>query len=426
MAECCTPCEPRPLHMSLEEWRIQMCMDPYYFWQWQGDQCRYCGPCKKAIVEQSWQDGDMAREDTRNAIAEAEEMLRDYLCYPVVPTIVTEEIQLNHQDYGCYYRGKEKFRVKYNHVQWVGEQVDTLLGTADVTIVVPPNGACPDTFMVDYQLTPAQIASGVTADEIVVKVSDALNTPPWQTSEPDNEIRPVHVTIDGAGLVSIRGGAWLMGDRLKRATGAEPGVPFSFYNDCTFDPLWFGGEYPNPGDPFFESNYLPTVDVYRRTVDPCAGGKVVYDRDYCSCGARTCGDADNTPTDDHCGYCEDAVFCLQKGETGIIRPAPELCSSATCRCDRATRYCVTYAAWDCTRDWRPTIAKLAAALLCERCQCGNKIITDLQTDLAHLDVMETGRRISFQEQDAIWGTLRGQVEAWKFAKRFKRMKVARI
>lgn len=425
MANCCAPCEETVKHMSLEDWRQQMCIAPWYFWQWEGENCRNCGSCKRAITEFLWQDpSDMARDDIAASIREAEEMIRDYVGYPVVPTWVSEEVEINRW---CEW---SPLRLKYTHVQAVGEPVETLLGTADVTVTVPPNDACPDTFEVIYTLTPQQVTDNpdLAADEICIRVPDEYAPLPHQAPHWDNEIRPVHVSIAGD-TITVQGSAWLAGRPIPRFSPSRPMPPNSlFTNSNTFDPLWFGGEWPNPGDPFFESNYLPELDIYRKTIDPCGGGKMRYDSHVCACGNRECGADENTSDDDHCGCCVDMVYCLTNGRTGIVKPMPQDCCNlgCNCRCSTPTHHCIRYLAYDCSRDWRPVIAKLSASLLCDRCNCANQIVSDLQVDLAREDVRENGRRISFSEQDAPWGTRAGAVQAWKFAKRNKRLKAVRM
>lgn len=417
--------------MPLEDWRTQLCcVSPYYFWQWQGENCKNKGACKHTVTEFDWQEpSDLSRESVRRAICEAQDILREFLGYPVVPTWVTEEVPIR---YGKYYNScyKDSIRLRYGHVQAVGQEVLTYLGTGDVNITTPPNDACPDTFETSYQLTPQQQIdfADIAPDEIALFVNDALAGSPWKTQKQDNEIRPIYTEGLVGDTITVMGASWLMGNRQQRESASSLGRPHSLYNDNTFDPLWFGGEYPDGSGELFDSNYLPTIDFYRRTIDPCLGGKVVYEAPICSCGNRACGDVENTIDDDHCGCCEEMVFCIVNKRQGIVRAAPQDCctTGCQCRCSKPLKYCISYLAYDCSRDWRPTIMKLATALLCNVCRCELPCIKEEQIDLSREDVLENGRRVSFAEQDAPWGTLAGQVAAWKSAKSQRASKAVRM
>ena len=80
--------------MPLDTFREVLGYNPYHFWGMQNSTIPVTSNCNTVVMERAWQNVDAAgRQDVREAIAEAEGRLLEYLGYRVGPRWVTKEFQ---------------------------------------------------------------------------------------------------------------------------------------------------------------------------------------------------------------------------------------------------------------------------------------------------------------------------------------------
>lgn len=412
----CRHCQPEAAYTSLEAWRLAMqCIEPWQFWGWDNADLRKmrAAPCQKVALERA-SVGMVGRQDVRQALLRSESEYLSNLGYPAVRGWFSEQLP-----------PQRMLQTRYKHVIQVGAPVRTVLGTAqreaqavtflnytadagDVIRFSARQAAAkwPDTFT----LSIARPGDITNASEIALYIypddryEQKANHARWR-------IEPIDVTLTDAAII-ITGRAWLL---------AKPEL-YDVYTPHPKPVSAFGGDDLSI-DPSYMPNYVERLEVARLTVSQCDAG-LVRTETLCTCGGCACEfDGDGVPT--HCHTCAEIDLCIENARFGHIRPLyPQQTlwnlSSNSLFCEGAPKsVCIHYQAGDCTRDWTHDIAVLATTYLYGICDCTFPCLTRWWEDQAKSEREGASRQNTFEALNNPFGTLTGQVAAWKAIERHK-------
>lgn len=244
--------------LPLDDFRRIMGFHPWHFWGLASTTANGLVPvtsaCNDILHEYAWQATDAAgREEIRQAIATAEQRLRQWLNYSVAPEFVAETVP-----FPRYFNQLESrlaaveppwhragVKASRGQIRKVGaETLDLIDAAAAVTF------SDLDTDTLDETFTLAAATTVTDPDEIAVYFAATERFDGSAASE-RWRVRPVTISIAG-GTVTITGPAWLL-----------------------VRPVLYQGVSSAPIDPTGAANFASTLDVYRRWCDP--NGETVDD-----------------------------------------------------------------------------------------------------------------------------------------------------
>lgn len=299
-----------------------------------------CGDC--CLYETSWgknmtKDG-VSRAEVARAIHAAEAMFAKYTGYYPAPKLFTEDDYHFPPVIGRY-EPVQPIKLNYGYLQTVGSPTLTALNTVAVTRASTDDDALLDTFTATVT-----VPTGTTADQVEVYFTDTdrddLPLEDWQ-------ITPVRVSISGT-TATIKGDAYLLAKPRHMRTLPYP----------TLDATDTGA-------------YVSEVEVYRRTLDTCQQGTLIWNE----------GDCASTPCQP---TTKTACFQIKDRRRAEIMATPvTTCTDGVFtteplyRDNLPDRVTLNYTAGYPLRnglmdEWHAQIISwLAAALLpCETCACG--------------------------------------------------------
>lgn len=349
--------------LPLDSFRRHLAIHPWHFWQLTSDQTPRTAACNALTMEYAWQDADAAgRADIREAIATAEDRLHAELGYRVAPRRATATLAY-----------RTPLVLPERHVQALGVEVETLIGTVAVTYSDSDSDGLNDHW------TASSATTATDAGELFVRFRAADDAQ-------QREIAPVVITITG-GTALLSGPAWLL---VKPALYERTDADLINANNA--------------------ANFVQQIEVVRRTVDTTQAATLIWDAPACA------------PT-------TDVRLVLTDGDLGIVQAQAGCWPIAYgCAPDRVTvRYVAGYPlinrqmAW----PWQTTVARLAAAELARPiCACAdaNRALYHWQFDLARTSGAndEAYGAISAEDLNNPFGTRRGHIYAWRMVKRHRR------
>lgn len=411
--------------LPLERWRTILQFHPWHFWGMSDSTLLSAAGegCSSLTRQYAWQNSDAAsRTEIGRAIQAAESILAEHLGYWVAPAYLEE----THDWPGGLGWRWPTIQLDTGMIQAAGvEQLDSISAAAPVTMSDVDSDGYDDTFTIGPIVTsvtdPAQIALYfAAADRFALGDRSSDVGPSWR-------IEPVSVTIS-AGLVTIKGPAWLLVDPV-------------LYEGVTN----VGANGLNPATP---GTYVTTLDVYRRWTNPdgtdaasSSQGAVIWETRpchgwWCACGCTTSASFDPAAT-----ATATARIGLRNAENGIVSigEASYNASSATWStletaiCDVPDRAVVRFLAGipldrdgQMQRIAQIAVARLAAAELARPicgCEDANRELARWQFDLARSSGAndEIYGAISASDLDNPLGTRRGHIFAWRFIRQRQRL-----
>lgn len=405
--------------LPLESWRQILGYNPWHFWGLaDATIVPVTSKCNSLVYEHEYQGTDQAgRENIRNAILNAEQILFDNLGYWPAP--VYSEATLpwpRYQDHRLERAGRWNARgrwldVRLNEgkVRACGIEAFTELEDAAVLVYTDQDGdGLADTFT-------TSVATTVTnPDEIAVyfQTADRLFEDNWLSAR--WRIEPVNVSF-------LMGTATITG---KRWQCVKPSV----YEDKNHYPI----------DPTVASNFITHVMIYRRYTNMTgqvsstnAQAALIWESRPCSWGC-----CDSTITGGTTDPASEGWVAGRSGirdsENGIVIPAEAVYNAATglwsalCECTdccgEPDKVLVRYLAgveldpkgW-MPQEWRTLVARLACAELTRRicaCDSANREYSNWQFDLARVEGPET-YQANLDNFNNPLGTRRGHIYAWQ-------------
>jgi len=245
--------------IGLDLFRERLGFNPYHFWGWADAASAGYVPivpvpkanCNGVLREHPYQalSGQLlTREEIRQALADAEQMLCDYLHFPIVPRVVTETVTLQARG-GCH-----EFATCLGHVGKIGEEKRTVINAAAAVTYSDSNGdGLIDRWAVSVNGT-------YSADEIEVEfVAGDLHA-----GGNVGTIGPVGVGVV-SGVTTLTGNAWTM---------ARP---------VLYEGFGVGGAVL---DPRTTANYAQAVKVTRHWIDTSVPPVIVVDQCAPNCGCE--------------------------------------------------------------------------------------------------------------------------------------------
>jgi hypothetical protein len=421
--------EHKPL-LPLETWRSIIGFHPWHLWQLANATIPLTSQCNDLIRQYAWQEADAAgRSEILEAIATAEQRLKDYLGYWPAPKYDEEEVQWE-QFYqtGVDYIARAGVDGRWpgaalssGYIQAIGtERLTAINATAAVTYSDLDGDGLDDTW------TTGPIATTVTDVKKIAVYFAAADR--WDGSGVGDawRIAPVQISISG-GFVTVKGRRWQVVKPVKYE-GANPGN-----TDGAFDPDT-------------DANFVTTVAVYERTTDPTgttvdtAQAKFIWETRpwpfWACCGGASDNSTDPAATAEGIGRAtiRDSVLGIVGIGAGVYNSTTSTWSSGNwAACYPPDRVMVRYYAGypldssgQMASQWRTIVARLAAAELPKpRCDDGNgnRNLFHWQFDLARASgQLEEQYSVSPEDLNNPFGTRRGQVYAWKQVQNLKNMR----
>lgn len=414
--------------LPLDSWRKIIGYHPFHFWGLADSANTPTSACNDLVTKYSYQATDAAgREDILQAIEAAEAKLKDYLHWSVAPHWVVETLQ-----YPRFYQtgmdvivsraidGRwQTVNANEGKIQAVGVETLTLIGTAAVVYSDADGDGLNDTFVATTVATTTEPHT----DDIGAYFG-SVDRLDGKAASDDSEIKPVTKTINGNGTVTIRGRAWLL-------------VRPILYEGVTATPS-------NPIDPTVAGNFVTSIEVYRHytnpdgiTVDDSQATLVWETRAFpnvqscCGGSATVFG---NNSLDPAAQAFVVARAGIRDAEIGQLNPAAASFNSTTGvwasvawdLCAPPDRVIVRYKAGrplvsgEMDRQMQIVVARLACSELATRptaCDQANRELYKYQFDMSRAGGNNDEQfRISNDDLNNPIGTMRGQVQAWKFIK----------
>lgn len=413
--------EQEPL-TSLEFLRQSISYSPYLFWGLVNDKVLHGSQCNSVIRQYSWQAADqVGRADMKRALYEAEQRLFDELHFSIAPHFAEETkeyLSLNLLSQNAFYSpaqwgaGDPYSRwtgifLKEGYVNAIGYEDLTLLDTVDIALTDENDDGLLDTFtaiVATSETDPLKIAVYfATADRLDNEdVSEA-----WR-------IQPVSVSITG-GVATIIGRVWLI-------------VKPILYEKAT---------QPANLDPDDVEVFVSEVAVYTRTTNPngtdISNAQATLEWETMPFPLAWCN-----ATIPNQYSTDPATIGYAVGRAGIRNPklGEVLPAQATLNVDtglwnetfpiwnfRPDRVTVRYNAGypldtngQVNKKLRSAVTDLAIASMPARicaCDVANKVLWELQWDLARVQNNLEAYATTQQQLNNIFGTKRGEVSAWR-------------
>lgn len=375
-------CAPKQPYTTLEEWRdASCCINGFDFWQLD---CH--GDCSRITTQTITdpQSGVIGRDQVRKAIKEAEQIFRDRLGYPVVPTWITETIDLKN----C----NGRIKLSQKHVKHVGQPVLVSLGSHAVEYFSQRHGDCLDEFEVQIdiaELTEEQEIALLAASEDDICAMLPASEYSRKERKDREELRPLCIEKD-ANTLTISGDAWML---VKPSLLNKTHRSLDDYLISSSD----------------ASSFVSEIEIYIKTVDACTGLTGLAPMRKCGCEQPECN---------QCWQEIPLVACIDDYTNSIVRVMPR---DVGCRCVLPEKVCITYLAYDCTRDWSHDIFALSVAELChEICGCSSHCIGKWQADYSEVrDDGAVARQATRSQIGNPLGSLHGHQKAWNAIKQYK-------
>lgn len=417
--------------LPLESWRQILGFHPYHFWQLANSKTPITSACNGLVKQHAWQSVDaVGREEIVEAIATAEDRLKDYLDYRVAPEAAVETVPWPSLADRWLTRinasGPDGRYVSLNlpegYIQAIGNDTLTLIGTPAV-VYTQRNG-----LYYSFTLTLATSVTDPNQIEVYFAAADRLD---GDAVSSRYRIAPVKVSISG-GVATIRGSAWLC-------------VRPTLYEDIDAIPSSGAADTSGALDPSSSLVFVPALEVYQRTTDPngtsisTAQATLIWETrpcvgSWCICNPQSV--ATYTPSGAAYDPAAQAFAIARVGirdsVNGIVTPAEAVQDANTgiwteVRFDplyQPDRVQVRYRAGyplisDGQMDHRlrPIVARLAAAELTRpiaACDDANRELYRWQLDLARGGGRSVEQfQISPKDLNNPLGTRAGQVYAWK-------------
>jgi hypothetical protein len=418
--------------LPLDTWRSLMGMHPLHFYQLaDNDKAKVTSACNDLVRQYAWQDADaVGRDEIIQAIATAEDRLREYLGYSIAPRYISEvlpwprlfdALRLRTGAWGGDGRWLS-VQLSEGYVQAVGVESLTLLGNVLVTPSDVDGDGYNDTFTIS-------IATTITDTSQIAVYFAAADRFDGSGASERWRIQPVTVSIS-AGTATIKGAYRLLVKPIK------------------YEGLGLGTLSPATA-----TNFVTTLDIYQRTTngngtaatnsqavitwetDPAAG--------YLCCGSTNISSAyGGSPFDPAAVAQAVARVGIRDAIHGIVTPAEATYNTTTgiwssldwSVCAEPDRVTVRYLAGlpldsdgQMQASWRPIVARLAAAELGRPiCGCSeaNREIYRWQTDLARTSgaADEAYGAVSAADLDNPFGTRRGSVYAWRAVRNLRQLR----
>lgn len=416
--------------LSLEEWRKQMGLHPYFFWGMADNSVlRVTQQSDPVLKKYAYQDGDDAgREDIVEAIRSAEQKLRAYLNYrpgpqyteATVPWSELGDTRLTRTGPWDAEGNWLSVTLPEGMIQAAGVEAFTLLGTPALTYSDPDEDGI-------NELATCTVATTITDTTQIAayfQASDRLN---GDAAGEEYRIRPISVSI-AAGTATIRIPSWLL-VRPIQYEGFD--IQSTDLNPATAGVL------------------ATNIDIYQRTTNtngttaatsqaviiwetrPCHGW-------WCCCSGCAAPSFSGSPFDPAAIAQSVARVGIRDARLGIVTPAPASYDATTgvwsafpaSICQSPDRVLVRYLAGiaspdgqQLNREWQIAVARLATAELtrpvCAK-YAANRAITHWQFDRARATgADDESYQIGSGDLDNPFGTRMGQIDAWKRVKRLE-------
>jgi len=432
--------------LPLDTWRELLHFHPFHFWQLANTTTPLTGAAGGLVRQHAWQSADaVGRSDILEAIATAEDRLRDYLGYSAAPRAIQETIN--------WPRLSDRFLVRTNasgpdgryvsvtlsegQIQAIGSDTLTLLGNAAVTYSDIDSDGVNDTFICSI----ATSETDVTRIEAYFATADQFDAyqpfARWR-------IAPVRVTIAG-GIATITGRAWLLVKPVKYE-GVQILSSSAVDTSGALSPYMVS-------DPATAANFVTTLDIYSHTTNPngttidTSQATLIWETRPCVgswCICSPVSTASYTPSqfDPAAQAFAIARAGIRDADLGIVTPAEATMDVSTglwtqvrfdplYEPDRVTvRYRAGLALDPVTgqmqRSFQPIVARLAAAELTRpiaATDAANRELYRWQFDLARGGgKAEEQFQISPGDLDNPLGTRAGQVWAWKQIRNLRQLR----
>lgn len=402
--------------LPLEEWRAFLGYHPFHFWGMANDDMLAQSSCNPVVYEYAWQSADaVGRNEIRESIANAEEMMRKYLTYSPAPhyAIDTQSFprypdpRFDMLGYGGEDSRWKTIRLKEGYIQDVGVETLTAIAAPAVVFSDRDGDGIDDTFSVTFPTTVTD------PDEIAVyfAAADRLDGQPagerWR-------INPVQVTISG-GTATVTGRAWLL-----------------------VKPVRYEGVSVQSIDPDIATNFAATLEAYRRytsagTTFDTAQAVLVWETRPWPEWAILASASPTVETDAAGEAYALARAGIRDAVNGIVTIGESVYDAASDSwalarnygyyCRPPDRVIVRYrAGWPTEKGrvsirFREAISALAAAELVRpicACESANRKLYDYQFDLSRSAGVNDEQYAT--SQDVLtnpFGTRRGHVRAWR-------------
>lgn len=415
--------------LSLEEWRRQMGLHPYFFWGMADSSVlRVTQQSDPVLKKYAYQDGDdVGRDDILEAIVSAEQKLRAYLNFRPGPqyteaTVLwpalgdTRLTRIIPSGAGGGWLG---VFLPEGEIRAVGIEGLTFISTPVLTYSDPDGDGI-------NELATCTVATTITDTAQIAayfQASDRLN---GDAAGEEYRIRPVTVSISG-GVATIRIPSWLL-VRPIQYEGFD--LQSTDLNPATAGVL------------------ASSIDIYQRTTNTngttaaTSQAVIIWETSpshgwWCCCA--NCGPNYNGSPFDPAAIAQSvARVGIYDARLGIVTPAPASYDATTgiwsafpaSICQEPDRVLVRYLAGvaspdgqQLAREWQIAVARLATAELtrpiCAK-YAANRAITHWQFDRARATgADDESYQIGPGDLDNPFGTRMGQIDAWKRVKRLE-------
>ena len=429
--------------LPLDAWRQIMGFSPWHFWGLADNQLlAVTSACNGIVTEYPWQQTDAAgREDIRQAIENAEKLIRDYVGFSPAPRYSDATVPWpRYLDASLMRTGPRDptgrwltVQLPEGYVQAAGVEQLTSIGLASPVVLSDPDG---DGYLERFTIGP--IATAITDPRqiaVYFAAADRFDGPDFSSAIGDRwRIQPVNVSIAG-GFVTITGARWLLVPPLR------------------YQGLINIGTGLNPAT---AGNWVTTLDIYQRSTNQAgitindAQATIIWethptwgDAWWCQCGCANPVTAYGGSPFDPAAIAQAAGRVdLHNAAFGIVAPAQAAFNATTGIfsslswdvCTEPDRVIVRYLAGqplasDGQMDakWRVIVARLAAAELARPiCACdeASRELFRWQFDLARTSGAgdEAYGAVSAEDLNNPWGTRRGHVYAWKAIKNLRQLR----
>jgi len=403
--------------LPLEEFRYIFGMNPFLFWQLSNDHVPVNSNCNGLVYEYNWQNADAAgRQQIRQAIFDAENLMRKYLNYSPAPHYVVEEIlfprypdqRFENRGYASADGRWKTVQLSEGHIRAVGTETLTLIGSPAVVLSDRDSDGLYDTFT-------ATIPTTVTDPDEIAVYFPAADRLDGQGAGEAYRINPVQVTISG-GAATIRGRAWLLVKPVR-------------YEGVSIDAI----------DPAVVTNFAATLDVCRRYTSAgidfnTAQAVLIWETRPWPEWAQICTACPTASTDPagiafalaRCGIRDaengrvtigESIYDTTAGTWSLARNYGYWCRPP----DRAiVRYLAGIPLQSGRMDarFRTPVARLAAAEMARpicACETANRALYEWMFDLSRASGSNDEQyRTSDDMLTNPFGTRRGHVYAWRF------------
>lgn len=414
----------RTPQLPLDVFRALMGLNPWHFWGWADDDgLRVTSSCNPVLTQYAWQGHDApGRADIAESLIVAEDRWLQWTRFAPIRRYTEDTIQ-----YPKLTDGRMRRRVPADaDARWLSLQLPEWYVVA---VGVEANDAIVTDAAVIYSdddgdgytetATIGPLTTTVTDPTEVVIYHAALNRYHDPVLSDRWRIRPLTITLSG-GQVTITAPAWLFAR-----------------------PIRYEGVTPQPLDPSVSTNFVDTVDVYRRytnttgTTTATAQAVITWETRPCHgwwCGCAACGGG---PTPAYGGSVDDPAATatalarcgVRDSDNGIISAAEAIYDvtagvwRAAWAWDEPDRVTVRYLAGgdvdrhgEMLRGAQHAIVRLAAAdMPRDICGCAeaNRRLQYWQQDLAKTgNEKELFTATPAQDLNNPLGTRRGHIYAW--------------